>query len=145
MDINFFENRADAPRMREDVRITRTRLEISPEGRRIAVDLELTPFIERPTIQLLLFNERGEPAGRLTIIETLDRVVSVVMHIREKTPTLQYKFQATVYYASLDEDLKQQVVDVHTQPFALTAGHVVLHPAPDDNELNQIEKEEESL
>ncbi len=137
MDINFFDNRADAPRMREDVRITRTRLEVSPEARRVAVDLELTPFIERPTIQLILVNENGGNAGRLTIVETLDRVISVVMHIRDETPTEQYQLRATVYYASIDEDMKQQVVDVLTQPFALAAGNVVSYTAPATDQSNQ--------
>ena len=140
MDINFFDNPADAPKMREDVRITRTRFEVSPEARRVAVDVELTPFIERPTLQLLLFNERDEPAGRLTIIETLDRVISVVMHIRDKQPTSRYQLRVTVYYASVDTEMKQQVVDVLSQTFALEPGNVVMHNT--SLESNQPENKE---
>lgn len=133
MNINFFDDRSDAPRMREDVRITRARLEVSPEGKRVAVDLELTPFIERPTVQLVLVNEAGGQAGRLTIIETLDRVMSVVMHIRDQDPTATYHLHARVYYASIEEDLQPQVVDTLAQLFALEAGNVVSYTAPDQS------------
>ncbi len=125
MEINFFEDPDSAPRMREDVRIERIRLEVSPEGRRVAVDLEMTPFIERPTVELYLANERGEKAGLLTIIETLDRKISVVMHLRDQEPTETYTLTARVYYATVTEQMQRQVVDTLEQSFKAESGNVV--------------------
>lgn len=97
--------------MREDVRIEAMRIEVSPEGRRVAVDVMVTPFIERPTIELTLLNGEGAKAGLLTIIETLDRTIQVVMHLRDSETFNPYTLQAVLYYTSVDEDLKRQKVD----------------------------------
>ena len=123
MDIKFFDNRDDAPKNREDVRILRGRIEVAPEGRRVAVDLELTPFIERPTIELRLTNDRGEPAGLSNVIETLDRTLRMVMHMRDKTPAENYRLQARVYYAHIDEDMKREMVDELIIDFAADGGN----------------------
>lgn len=95
--------------MREDVRIRDMQLEVSPEGRRVAVDFNLTPFIERPSIQLFVVNAKGEKAGSLTVIETLDNKFGLVVHLRDKEPTETYEIQASVYYASLEDGSRQVV------------------------------------
>ena len=114
MNINFFDDPHDRPVMREDVRLIDIQIEVAPDGRRVALDLELTPFIERPSIDLLLENERGERAGALTIIETMNHRVGVVVHLRDKSPTAVYNLSATVYYASLDKGKRQVVHQMQT-------------------------------
>ena len=104
--------------MREDVRIKDIQTDVAPDGRRVAVDLELTPFIERPTIELYLENENGEKAGAITIIETMDFRVGVVVHLRDKTPTANYTITATVYYAALEKG-ERQVVHRFQKTFAI--------------------------
>jgi len=95
--------------MREDVRIRDIMLEVSPEGRRVAVDLELTPFIERPSIQIAIVNGNGEPAGSSTIIETLDHKFGLVVHLRDREPTEEYQVTVMAYYTSLEEGARQVV------------------------------------
>ncbi len=114
MNINFFDDPHDRPVMREDVRLKDIQIEVAPEGRRVAFDLELTPFIERPSIDLLLENERGEKAGALTIIETMNPRVGVVVHLRDKSPTAVYHLSATVYYASIERGKRQIVHQMQT-------------------------------
>lgn len=97
--------------MREDVRLEALRVEISPEGRRVAIDLEITPFIERPTVELTLTNGHGHKAGLLTIIETLDRTIQVVMHLRDQETANPYTLHAILYYASVESELKRAPVD----------------------------------
>lgn len=125
MEIQFFDNRDDAPKNRDDVRILRARTEMAPEGRRVAVDMELTPFIERPTIEIRLVNDRGESAGLTNIIESLDRIIRVVMHMRDKTPAEQYQAQIRIYYAHIDENMKRQMVDELILEFAAIPGNEV--------------------
>ncbi len=129
MDIQFFDNRDEAPKNREDVRILRGRIEVAPEGRRVAVDIELTPFIERPTIELRLTNDRGEPAGLSNVIETLDRTLRMVMHMRDKTPAETYRLQARIYYAHIDEDMKREMVDEMIIDFDAVGGTEKYWPA----------------
>lgn len=128
MEIQFFDNRDDAPKNREDVRILRARIEVAPEGRRVAVDLELTPFIERPTIELRLTNDRGEPAGLSNVIETLDRTLRMVMHMRDKQPAENYRLQARIYYAHIDENMTRQMVDELVMEFAAVPGNEKFWP-----------------
>lgn len=109
MDINFYDDPNDRPVMREDVRIRDMQLEVSPEGRRVAVDFDITPFIERPSIQLFVVNASGEKAGSLTVIETLDNKFGLVIHLRDKEPTETYEIHAHVYYASLEDGTRQTV------------------------------------
>ncbi|MDJ0757420.1 MAG: hypothetical protein QNJ45_28055 [Ardenticatenaceae bacterium] len=111
MDINFFDNPQETPRMREDVRFEKLRIEVSPEGKRVAVDVAITPFIERPTIELYMANGNGEKAGLLTIIETLDRVIQVVIHLRDREKANPYTLRASLYYSSVDSDMTRQQVD----------------------------------
>ena len=125
MEIQFFDNRDDAPKNRDDVHILRARTEMAPEGRRVAVDMELTPFIERPTIEIRLVNDRGESAGLTNIIESLDRIIRVVMHMRDKTPAEKYQAQIRIYYAHIDEDMKRQMVDELILEFAAIPGNEV--------------------
>lgn len=134
MNINFFDDPNETPRMREDVRIERLRLEVSPEAQRLAVDLELTPFIERPTVELYLANERGEKAGLLTIIETLDRTISVVMHLRDPQPADSYTLRAQIYYSSVETDISRQVVDTVRQDFRREPGSVTFFTADSSNQ-----------
>ena len=125
MEIQFFDDREDAPKNRDDVRILRARTEMAPEGRRVAVDMELTPFIERPTIEVRLVNDRGEPAGLTNIIESLDRIIRIVMHMRDKVPAEKYQAQIRIYYAHIDEDMKRQLVDQLVIEFEASPGFEV--------------------
>ncbi|MEM7800491.1 MAG: hypothetical protein AAF633_14950 [Chloroflexota bacterium] len=125
MNIQFFDESDHTPRMREDVRLLRTRLEVAPEGKRVAIDFELTPFIERPTIELRLFDDEQRPAGLLKIIETLDTFNRVVMHLRDSQTTSHYTFNIRVYFANIDEDMQRMDVDEQSQRFEWSPGNVV--------------------
>ncbi len=71
MDIQFFDDPLEGPRPREDVRIKQIGLFLYPEVRRLAFGIELTRFRERPSIEVIITNGDGQPAGSLHVIETL--------------------------------------------------------------------------
>jgi hypothetical protein len=110
MQINFFEDPAKAPKSREDVRLNELGLYVYPDGRRVAVGFNLTPFLEKPCIEVRVVNERGEKAGWLNVIETIETNFSLTMHLRDKEPTTFYEVTAVVYYATPDTDR----MDVHS-------------------------------
>lgn len=111
IEVNFFDDPSKAPRFREDVRFKQLGIYIHEGNRRIAVGFDITPFIERPSIEVTVKNSMGEPAGNLTVIETLDSNFNLTMHLRDKEPTDEYEVSATLYYASMDDDGR---ADVHT-------------------------------
>ncbi len=110
MQINFFDDLGEAPKGREDVRLKQLGLYVYPDGRRVAVGFDLTPFRERPSIEVRVVNERGEAAGWLNVIETLEANFSLTMHLRDKEPTERYEVTAVVYYATPETER----MDVHS-------------------------------
>ncbi len=104
MDIRFFDNPLEQPRRREDVRFRQIGLFIHPDLRRLAFGVELTPFVERPSIEVLIFNGEGAPAGSLHVIETLTPNFSLTMHLRDVTTINPYRLTALLYYSWPDRE-----------------------------------------
>ncbi|MCA9873142.1 MAG: hypothetical protein KC441_05790 [Anaerolineales bacterium] len=109
MQIHFYDDPGETPKSREDVRLNDLGLYVYPDGRRVAVGFNLTPFLEKPSIEVRVVNERGEPAGWLNVIETIETNFSLTMHLRDKEPTSHYEVTATVYYQTPETDR----MDVH--------------------------------
>lgn len=104
MNINFFDDPDQAPRVREEVRFQRLGFYVHPpDGRRIAVGFDITPFIERPSIEVAVTNAVGEKAGSLTVIQTLATNFHLTLHLRDRNPTDTYTVEALLYYTSPEE------------------------------------------
>lgn len=104
MNIDFFDNPEDAPKSREDVRIKQLGLYLFEDRMRVAVGFDMTPFLERPSIEVQLINERGEKSASLHVIDTLDTNFSLTMHIRDQEPTDTYDVNVTLYYAHPEKE-----------------------------------------
>lgn len=104
MDIRFFDNPLETPRRREDVRIRQIGLYLHQDLRRMAFGVELTPFAERPSIEVLITNGKGEPAGSLHVIETLTPNFNLTMHLRDEETTNPYRLTAVLYYSWPDRE-----------------------------------------
>ena len=109
MDIQFFDNPLETPKSREDVWLKELGLYVYEDGRRVAVGFNLTTFIERPSIEVRVLTARGEKAGWLNVIETLDANFSLTMHLRDREPTEVYEVTAVVYYQTPETER----MDVH--------------------------------
>ena len=115
MRIEFFDDPQQQPKGREDVRIKQIGLYVHSDERRVTFGVELTHFLERPSIQVELTNGRGEPAGALSVIETLTTNFSLIIHLRDGQVNNPYQLVATVYYATPESD--RQDVDRQTVVF----------------------------
>jgi hypothetical protein len=100
MDIQFFFNPEDQPRSREDVRIKQIGLFVHEGGRRVTFGLELTPFLERPCIDVEIINGQGQQAGMLSVIEQVDRNFSLVLHLRDDESHDPYRLLTVIYYTT---------------------------------------------
>lgn len=119
MMIQFFDDSSRAPRSREDVRLQQLAVYVHPDGsRRLAVGFDITPFLERPSIDLRAVNARGEPAGSLTIIETNETNFHLTLHLRDREPTALYRLTATLYYA--EPETGRRIVDTRTTEIDVT-------------------------
>ena len=117
MDIQFFDNPLQNPKSREDVRIKQIGLFVYDDLRRMAVGLELTPFLERPSIEINITNDKAEPAGSLNVIENLSPNFSLTMHLRDAETINPYQLTAIIYYAT--PETERVDVDLQTVQFAL--------------------------
>lgn len=102
--INFYDDSDMQGRPREEVRLNQLGLYVYEDGRRIAVGFNITPFRERPSIEVTATNGRGEVAGSMSIIEAMTPNFNVTMHLRDDDPTDRYEIQAILYYRSEDGD-----------------------------------------
>ena len=117
--INFFDDPEKRGRAREDVRLKQLGLFVYEDGRRVAIGFNLTPFQERPSIEVTATNEHGQVAGSLTIIEALSPNFNLTMHLRDHEPTGNYDVEAIVYYkgedgARMEVDRMKGSIDVTT-------------------------------
>ena len=115
MQIQFFDDPLQMRKSREDVRIKQIGLHLYPDGRRVAVGFDLTPFLERPSLEVVVTNAVGEVAGTLNVIEALQPNFHLTVHLRDAQPASPYTVQVMAYYAQ--PGAARQVVDQHTAQF----------------------------
>ena len=118
MEIQFFDDPESGPKAREDVRINDIGLFVYEDGRRIAVGFNITPFRERPSIEVDVYNDEGQLAASLNVIETIEANFHLTLHLRDKEPTQYYSVEVFVYYPNLDGE--RMVVDSSKKRFDAT-------------------------
>jgi hypothetical protein len=70
----------------------------------MAFGAELTPFIERPSLEVTIINGEGVPAGSLNVIETLTPNFNLTMHLRDLETVNPYELTAVLYYSWPDRE-----------------------------------------
>jgi hypothetical protein len=132
MNIQFFFDPEDQPRSREDVRIKQIGIFVHEGGRQVTFGLELTPFLERPCIDVEMVNGKGEPAGMLSVIEQMDRNFSLILHMRDQEAHDPYTLLAVIYYTTPE-----------TEPVMVDKQAVVFNTAEEGEHIFNFEDEEE--
>ncbi len=119
MNIDFFES-ADVPQPRDKVRIERFEAQPYPDGWRIRIILDVTPFQERPSLEIRVQTEANDGQRRvaeLSVIETMTRHMEFTVHIRGvPSPVGQYTAEADLYYENVSAPQDRRAV-----PFAIQA------------------------
>lgn len=113
MEVQFFSDPFDQPRSREDVRIKQIGLFVHEGGRRLTFGLELTPFLERPCIDVEIANADGRLAGTLSVIEQITPNFSLIMHLRDDEAQDPYQMRVVIYYTTPETermDVDEQIV-----------------------------------
>lgn len=83
----------------EEVRILDLRGESWPDSlRKVRVHLELTPFQERPNLEVTITTPDGTDAASITIIESIDMRMTFTMHLRGEERAGPYQINARVLY-----------------------------------------------
>ena len=81
----------------EETRIIDLSAEPYPDGYRLHVHVETTPFQKRPHIEVTLTDANGDEIGSTTIVEPLAWKMEFTMHIRGELNN-PYRLEAKLFY-----------------------------------------------
>ena len=81
----------------EETRITALSAVPYPDGYRLRVDIEMTPFQKRPYLEVNLTNADGEEVASASIVEPMTWKIEFTMHIRGELNN-PYTLDAKLYY-----------------------------------------------
>jgi len=95
----------------EKVRFRELRVEAWPEGDKIRVHLQITPFTKPPDLEAILFDSSGNELSSVNVIENIDFNLVFTMHIRYPSTDHKYTLTGKISY----EDIG--VVDESTTSF----------------------------
>jgi len=81
----------------EETSITALSAEPYPDGRRLHVNIAVTPFQKRPYIEVILNNGDGDEIASASIVEPLTWKLEFTMHLRGEIHN-PYTLHARLYY-----------------------------------------------
>lgn len=118
----FFMDSAEPPKPKDDVRITELSASPYPDGSRVRMILQMTPFLERPNLEIYARKEDGTIVAEMSVIETMTPKLEFTLHIRGvDTIEGHYVLRAELFY-----DDRHDPQDVKEVPFQI--------PAPDEHQ-----------
>lgn len=81
----------------EETKINSLSAQPYPDGRRLRVNLEVTPFQKRPYIEVTLNDSSGAEVASASIVEPMSWKLEFTMHIRGELKN-PYMLNARLYY-----------------------------------------------
>jgi hypothetical protein len=111
MDINLIADPNLIPRPRPEVRVEHIQATAVSDGKRIHIELQITPFApaDRPNLDIEVIDPLGESAGSVAIVETMHNSLSLTFHLRAEKPLPgNYRVRGNLYY---DEGVIQSTAE----------------------------------
>jgi hypothetical protein len=115
VDIAFLPS-SEVPLPPDEIRFRSVRIEPYPDGRRVRVSLEVTPFQMRPNVDIEFLDHTGDVAASAHIIEASEPKMMLTLHFRRKADEGAYTARLTLGYAD------QEPADVTEMGFELGPG-----------------------
>jgi hypothetical protein len=103
MDI-FFHDPDDVPLPPDEVHIRQFNAQPYPDGRRVRVYLEISPFQKRPSAEISILDAEGREVANVNIIETIDPRMEMTMHLRSVQEHGAFTIRADLFYETLNEE-----------------------------------------
>jgi hypothetical protein len=95
----FLVDSGQAPQPREHVKITELSAKPYPDGSRVRIQLNLTPFSERPNLEIHAHKVDGPLVAEMSVIQTMTPVLELTLHIRGVEELIgDYILRAELYY-----------------------------------------------
>jgi hypothetical protein len=103
MDI-FFQDPDDPPLPPEKVHIRSFDAVPYPDGRRVKIQVEISPFQKRPSGEVSLQLATGEKVASASVIETMVRKFEMTLHLRTRETKGDYTAVFDLFYEHLPEE-----------------------------------------
>lgn len=114
MDL-FFANPNEVPVPPENMEIRSLTANPYPDGKRVSVVFEISPFQQRPNIEITITNQEDHLVASLSVVEAIENKMNFTLHLREPEPSSNYKVNMELFYTdltSMDDDADQLIKDV---------------------------------
>jgi hypothetical protein len=98
-DILFFEDEDEAPRLPHEVEITEVQVRPLPDGRRVVIQVALTPFVESPSFDVTILRPDGTAERTLSVVSTMDRMNTLTMHLTRPERLPEYVARVELVHA----------------------------------------------
>jgi hypothetical protein len=114
--MGFFQIDPNVERMLPaDTRLLNVRAELYSDGKRLKVGLDLTPFQQKPYLDLVLTDSSGEIITTTSIIEPVNWNLELNLHIRKSSTSDNgvYKLTVVISYPDLgDVDRRDLTIEI---------------------------------
>ena len=84
-----------------EVRFNELRVEQWPDGQRVRVHVDITPFQKRPDLEATIVDADGKEIANTLIIETLENLLVFTMHLHPDSPGQELTLKAALSYQDL--------------------------------------------
>jgi hypothetical protein len=108
MEISFFDS-DDIPVPPQETRIVSLNAELWPDGRRVGVEVQITPFQERPDLHIYIQNAQGQELASASAVQIRQPHIGFTLHLRGPEAHGLYQVSALLVYP--DPSPKLGVVD----------------------------------
>lgn len=119
MDI-FFQDPSDIPLPPDEVQIRELRAEPYPDGQRVRILLEITPFQQRPNCEISVTDDKDNVAASLSIIESIDAKMDFTVHLKGADSSGVFTVSVDIYYYEDDQganiDASKEEGETHQLP-----------------------------
>jgi hypothetical protein len=120
-DIPLYDETEDLPlpRAKEDMRFEAVSVKPYPDGRRVKLNFKLTPFRERPSVEVTVTNALRNEVASISLIEAMDTEFDFTLHLRGPEPKGEHTVHLTMFYPKSDDAPTEdrQIVDEQTATF----------------------------
>lgn len=100
-DINIFDDPNQVPKPKDQICIERVQAAPYADRFRVYVEVEVTAFIERPNLIIVLRNTDGRIISELNVIATMHAKMDFTIHIRNvDDPAGDYTLDVELFYES---------------------------------------------
>lgn len=97
------EDPSDSPRPPEKVQFRSLDIEPYPDGRRLRVSMELTPFLEGPDLALRVLDDQGGEVADVSIISAQQTRLSLTIHLPGSELAGSFTLEAVILYDDLGQ------------------------------------------